>query len=75
MAERMSGVVTRVFLTKGYGFLRGRDGVSRFIHASEVKPMSAFDHMHEGQAVEFEPSDDGPSDKGEGKRAVRVTFP
>ena len=68
----MKGVLTRLFLNKGFGFVRGEDGISRFMHASSVEPRTAFDTMHEGQAVEFEPNDNGPLDKGNGLRAEKV---
>lgn len=71
----MKGTITRILPNKGYGFVRGEDGISRFMHASSVEPRQAFDTMHEGQPVEFEPSEGGPLDKGNGLRAekVRVT--
>lgn len=42
------------------------------MHATAVNPRSAFDTLREGQAVEFEPKEDGPNDKGNGLRAEDV---
>lgn len=67
----MAGTVVRVFLNKGYGFVRGDDGVSRFFEAREVVPPIAFDRMREGQGVTFLPTQ-GPKDKGNGLRASQV---
>lgn len=33
----MFGTVTRYFNDKGYGFIRGEDGKSYFIHKSKLK--------------------------------------
>jgi cold shock CspA family protein len=41
---------------KGYGFVRGTDGRTYFIHAKDCRPRSDFDLIAEGQEVEFEPS-------------------
>jgi cold shock CspA family protein len=75
--EKMSGRVMRVFVQRGFGFVMGEDGISRFLHAKDVKPRVAFDKMHEGQAVRFKSMDltkDGaePASKGNGLRAVEI---
>lgn len=49
----MKGTVTRVLLSKGYGFIRGEDGKSRFFHVTSVEPQRDFERMFEGQAVTF----------------------
>jgi cold shock CspA family protein len=72
----MTGTIIRVYLNKGYGFLRGGDGVSRFFHANDVQPAIQFDHMHDGQGVEFTPAEDLSggklTQKGNGFRAAEV---
>lgn len=68
----MTGTVIRVLLNRGFGFIRGEDGLSRFVHATDVQPPEAFDRLHEGQRVEFIPAE-GPHDKGNSLRATQVT--
>lgn len=67
----MIGSVIRVLLNKGYCFVRGEDGLSRFAHARDFKPMEMFDRVYEGQKVEFTPAD-GPPEKGNSLRAIEV---
>ena len=66
----MHGVVTKVIFSRGFGFIRGEDGLSRFFHQRAVVDARAFDLMHEGQPVLFTPTEDGPSDNR--LRAVEV---
>lgn len=71
----MTGTVIRVYLNKGYGFIRGGDGQSRFFHVSDVNPATAFDRMHDGQGVEFTPAENVTgtlTKKGNGFRAAEV---
>jgi cold shock CspA family protein len=71
----MTGTIIRVYLNKGYGFLRGGDGVSRFFHASDVQPAVDFDRMHDGEGVEFIPAEEltgTTTKKGNGYRAAEV---
>lgn len=72
----MKGVVTKVFYNKGFGFVKGDDGVSRFFHASFVIPEVAFDTLAVGTEVTFEPQQIEPgnsdSEKGNGARAIDV---
>jgi len=68
----MRGTVIRILLNKGYGFVRGEDGISRFMHSGYVIPKVDFDKMYEGQSVEFTPDESGPPDKGNGLRAINV---
>lgn len=74
--ERMTGVITQVRLSRGYAFVRGlNDNLSRFVYAKDVEPISAFDTMHEGQKVTFEPNgvlDTKPDAKNNGLRALKV---
>lgn len=50
----MTGVVTRVFLSKGYGWILGDDNQSWFLHATDFSPPSAYNFVREGQKVTFE---------------------
>ena len=68
MNNTMTGTITRLLPNKGYGFLRGTDGESRFFHATKVDPPRAFDKMREGQTVSFM-----PVDHVRGPRAEHVT--
>lgn len=56
---RMAGTVIRLLRNRGFGFIRGEDGLSRFFEAKEVYPPVDFDLMHEGQRVTFVPMDGG----------------
>jgi cold shock CspA family protein len=66
----MKGVVTRVLHGKGYGFIKGDDGLSRFFNAEHVA-AGEFDLLREGKGVEFLPVDGEPG-KGNGLRAREV---
>lgn len=63
----MGGKVRSLKADKGFGFVKGDDGVERFFHRSQVIGRHNFDTMTEGQRVEF---DHELSDKG--PRAVNV---
>lgn len=67
----MNGTVVRVLPNKGYAFVRGEDGVSRFAHARDFIPQIAFDTLREGQGVSFIPIED-PQFGGNSQRAVEV---
>ena len=70
---RMTGVVIKVRLNKGYAFIRGvDDGLSRFVHAREVNPPCAFDTLHEGQAVTFTPVGELNSDPDAANNGLRA---
>lgn len=49
----MTGVVKRLVIEKGFGFIRTPDGVERFFHRSAVVD-DQFDDLREGQSVSFE---------------------
>ena len=66
----MTGTVTRIFLTKGFGFIMGEDGESYFLHATDCAPDERWERIQAGMAVEFEPSESG--DKGNKLRARQV---
>jgi cold shock CspA family protein len=63
----MTGTVIRVLLNKGFAFVRGEDGVPRFMHCKDINPPEAFDTLLAGQRVEFT-HDDAPK----GPRAILV---
>jgi len=67
----MTGTVVRVLLNKGYAFVRGDDGVSRFAHAKDFVPQVSFDTLREGQGVSFTPIEDS-SFGGNSQRAVEI---
>lgn len=69
----MDGTVIRLFINKGYGFLRGADGLSRHFHVNEFVDKMDFERLREGQALEFDPTDDGPREKNSnGLRAKNI---
>jgi cold shock CspA family protein len=59
------GVIIKMFPGKGFGFLKGEDGISRFVHASQTRP--SFDVLRVGMRVEFQ-----HSEHPRGARAVEV---
>jgi cold shock CspA family protein len=66
----MRGTVVRLLLAKGYGFVRGDDGVEYFFHAKECEPRQTdpFYSFYEGAMVEYQ-----PIQTEKGPRAVGVT--
>ena len=62
-------MIGTVFLNKGYGFIRGSDGLSRFLHASELQEGENWDLIKLDAHIEFESS---KSDKGNGLKAINV---
>lgn len=55
----MKGPIIRLFPNRGFGFVRGTDGLTYFLHAKEVKPRADFDLLAEGHEVEFDPAESG----------------
>ena len=66
----MTGVVKKMFKDKGFAFIEGSDGLTRFMHVKHVVPRIAFDLMNEGDAVEFVPTEE--VGRGNGLRAEQV---
>ena len=61
---RMKGKVSQVIRSKGYFFVLGEDGLSRFVHASSLRTRMDFDLLKVDQEVEFTPTTrDGNPDK------------
>jgi len=61
----MRGFVTKYFPDRGFGFVRGSDGVSRFAHRSQVIGTV----LKVGDVVEFDLAAD---DQGRSERCVQV---
>lgn len=74
----MQGTIIRLLPNRGFGFIRGMDGLSRFFEAKEVVPAIDFDRMYEGQCVMFTPTENTgpekePSTKHNNLRASHVS--
>lgn len=67
----MTGIITRVILTKGFGFIVDEHGEERFLHASDMAEGEPWLKLHEGQRIEFEPYQK-PDGKGNGLRCGKV---
>ena len=65
----MTGVVSRMFLSKGFGFVRDENGHTRFMHANDFVRVYEFDTLREGQTVNFT-----PVEVDTGLRAIEVTL-
>ena len=65
----MIGTIINLMPNRGFGFIRGSDNLTYFVHAKNMLPdRQAFDTLYEGKGVEFTPS------TYEGKRrAVEVS--
>lgn len=70
----MRGVIKRVFLTRGFGFLQGEDGIERFMHIDDLTVREEWESMRSGTPVMFisQITADPASVKGNGLRAVQV---
>ena len=66
----MVGTVTRVFLTRGFAFVRGSDNVDYFAHVDEMQKKENWEQMRAGRHVTFEPGTGGKS--GNGLRALHI---
>lgn len=64
----MTGMVTNLHLDKGFGFIKGADGVEYFFHRTALQ-NGAFDELAQGCAVTFEV---GRGPKGPRAEDVRV---
>jgi cold shock CspA family protein len=67
----MQGHIIRLFPDKGFGFGRGENGLTYFVHAKEVKPRMDFDLLKEGDRIEFEPAETG-TDENNKRRALKI---
>lgn len=65
----MKGKIVRIIADKGFGFIRGEDGIERFFHRSGVQQTSRpMEDLRVGETVQFTPLDDAPK----GPRAMEV---
>jgi len=62
------GTIARLRSDKGFGFIKGPQGIQYFFHKSAVRD-SSFDTLSEGDAVTFLPDE---SESGKGPRAEEV---
>ena len=54
--NKLKGVTLWFDVKKGFGFIKGEDGVDYFAHFSKIiAPDGEFRLLEEGQKVEFEP--------------------
>jgi cold shock CspA family protein len=75
MSDRMTGTVVTIIRAKGFAFIRGEDGMSRFAHARDFVDQREFDLLSDGKSVSFIPMDlnkSGQMIRGNGLRAVDV---
>ena len=50
----MKGIVIKFDRTRGYGFIKGEDGQSYFVHHSMIL-MDGYRYLVQDQQVEFKP--------------------
>jgi CspA family cold shock protein len=56
MSKRLKGVTLWFDVKKGFGFIKGEDGIDYFAHFSKIiAPSGEFRLLEEGCPVEFEP--------------------
>ena len=73
--DRMTGTVTAIVFHKGFCFILGKDGLSRFAHVRDFVDQKEFDLLSAGKVVSFIPMDfnnTGQMIRGNGLRAVDV---
>ena len=63
-----SGIIARLLLDMGFGFIRDERGLEHFFHRGSVRG-AVFELLREGQRVEFTPEE---SQKGPRAGDVRV---
>lgn len=66
----MKGTITRVFLPRGFGFVRGDDGLDYFLQANALDIEWDGRIVREGTRVEFVPAGNGAG--GNGLRATEA---
>jgi len=71
--HREKGTVTQVVSHRGFAFLRGDDGRSRFFHAKDMEPIFAFEGLARGQAVTFVPTGELKGDPDAANNGLRAT--
>jgi cold shock CspA family protein len=69
----MTGTITRIFLPRGFAFVRGDDGQDYLLHANELRDAAwSGEVVREGVRVEFVARANGNS--GNKLRATEVTL-
>lgn len=68
----MLGEIYSIIADKGYGFIRGEDGLSRFFHCRQLVEGVSFDRLRIGDKVEFKSVEDGHRDNKLRAVTVRV---
>lgn len=64
----MTGTIARLVSDKGFGFIKGDDGVDRFFHRSAAK-SPGFEDLREHQRVTFDHVDAPKGARAENIRA------
>jgi cold shock CspA family protein len=64
----MKGVIERVLYERGFGFIKGEDGLDYFLHARGVCYPEVLRNLKEGEHVDFVPV----AEPEKGLRATQV---
>lgn len=64
----MTGIITRMLTTKGFGFVKGEDGCEYFMHAKDIDIDQRWEQLEKGQRVTFTPVQNGTG--GNKRRAM-----
>lgn len=56
---KMTGHITRVFLTRGFAFAVGEDTLEYFVHIDALAPGQVWEGFRAGNVIEFEPKANG----------------
>jgi CspA family cold shock protein len=67
----MNGEIKRVFVDKGFGFIKGEDGAEYFLNRSAVRGVS-FESLDVGQRVTFEVTKNWKGPRAENVRLVQA---
>lgn len=69
----MRGTIVKIIHIRGFGFIDGEDGVSRYFHATAVVPERFFPYLNTGDLVDFDPTTiEAAGNNGNGERATNV---
>ncbi|MEO8682478.1 MAG: cold shock domain-containing protein [Vicinamibacterales bacterium] len=61
----LTGIIARLLLDKGFGFIRTSDDLEYFFHRSALPPGALFEQLREGQAVTFHVGDSAKGPRAE----------
>lgn len=67
----LTGLITRRFAERGFGFIEGSDGRNYFFHFTDLQPGLEFDEVQEGLRVDFEVKKEPREDKAGAAQNVR----